>query len=178
MYPWLIHQMLLDGSTWPPGACEALWHYTALQQTSADSRTQIRDVMDGPARESGDMLFFFSVCKENFILNSKYSLLSQNKESQVNSLLFMFWPNITRHFGKQKPHPGREDMAGPWSGPEVCSWDVCLLPTLEQGAERKTQAFSLFLFSQWDPPSLCVSSVCFSCQPLIDVPKDVCHECP
>lgn len=24
MYPWLIHQMLLEGSTWPPGACEAL----------------------------------------------------------------------------------------------------------------------------------------------------------
>lgn len=29
MYPWLICQLLLEGSTWPPGACEALGHYTA-----------------------------------------------------------------------------------------------------------------------------------------------------
>lgn len=183
MYPWLIHQMLLEGSTWPPGACEALWHYTAFQQTSAASRTQVGDVMSGATRAVGWNAFFcfvfvfvFSVCKENFILNSKYSRLSQNKENQVNSLLFVLQPKITRHWReewltfacvwKQRPHLGShwERRHG---GSMEWTWSIqlrfYLLPTLEQEAERKTQAFSLFLFSQCETyPASVWSSVCFS----------------
>lgn len=176
MYPWLIHQTPLKGRTWPLGACEALWHYTAFQQTSAAYRTQVGDVMSGAARAVGWNAFFcfvFSVCKENFILNSKYSRLSQNKENQVNSLLFVLQPKITRHWReegltfacvwKQRPHLGREGTVGPWSGPEVYSWDFYLLPTLEQEAERKTQAFSLYPFNQCETyPASVWSSVCFS----------------
>lgn len=38
------------------------------------------------------MLSLFSAYKVDFILNSKYSLLSQNKRNQVSSLLFVLWP--------------------------------------------------------------------------------------
>lgn len=109
----------------------------------------MRDVMNGDTKVTRWLLFLFSAYKVNFILNSKYSLLSQNKRNQVNSLLLVLWPKhlITSSllwlvFESRRLALGEKTW---WLGCTVGS--PYLLPTLAQEAHGGLRPSSSSLFS-------------------------------